>query len=120
MFISFSFLLSLLSPVLPVPFSLLTLTPLSLTGPVTNALIIPAPANMFLPDSRPGILLPRFSRHLNPSEQGEGVETGGVCLRLAPHTQVIIFGLSSVFALYLFSSGGPPWLNRCRCDFKRE
>ncbi|XP_036808926.1 WD repeat-containing protein 18-like [Oncorhynchus mykiss] len=23
-------------------------------GPVTNALIIPAPANMFLPDSRPG------------------------------------------------------------------
>ncbi|XP_036833845.1 WD repeat-containing protein 18 isoform X2 [Oncorhynchus mykiss] len=56
-------------------------------GPVTNALIIPAPANMFLPDSRPGIPLPRFSRHLNPSEQGEGVETGGVCLRLAPHTQ---------------------------------
>uniref|UniRef100_A0A4W5LD83 WD repeat-containing protein 18 n=1 Tax=Hucho hucho TaxID=62062 RepID=A0A4W5LD83_9TELE len=58
-------------------------------GPVTNALIIPAPANMFLPDSRPGIPLPRFSRHLNPSEQGEGVETGGVCLRLAPHTQSV-------------------------------
>uniref|UniRef100_A0A673WLN1 WD repeat-containing protein 18 n=1 Tax=Salmo trutta TaxID=8032 RepID=A0A673WLN1_SALTR len=56
-------------------------------GPVTNALIIPAPANMFLPDSRPGIPLPRFSRHLNPLEQGEGTETGGVCLRLAPHTQ---------------------------------
>uniref|UniRef100_A0A8C7IGN2 WD repeat-containing protein 18 n=1 Tax=Oncorhynchus kisutch TaxID=8019 RepID=A0A8C7IGN2_ONCKI len=33
-------------------------------GPVTNALIIPAPANMFLPDSRPGIPLPRFSQHL--------------------------------------------------------
>ncbi|KAL1023216.1 hypothetical protein UPYG_G00037840 [Umbra pygmaea] len=56
-------------------------------GPVTNAFIIPAPANMFLPDSRPGVPLPRFSRHLNPSEQGEGVETAGVCLRLAPHTQ---------------------------------
>uniref|UniRef100_A0A673WXB0 WD repeat-containing protein 18 n=1 Tax=Salmo trutta TaxID=8032 RepID=A0A673WXB0_SALTR len=58
-------------------------------GPVTNALIIPAPANMFLPDSRPGIPLPRFSRHLNPLEQGEGTETGGVCLRLAPHTQCV-------------------------------
>uniref|UniRef100_A0A4W5N9W1 WD repeat-containing protein 18 n=1 Tax=Hucho hucho TaxID=62062 RepID=A0A4W5N9W1_9TELE len=56
-------------------------------GPVTNARIIPAPANMFLPDSRPGIPLPRFSWHLNPLEQGEGTETGGVCLRLAPHTQ---------------------------------
>uniref|UniRef100_A0A8C8HL91 WD repeat-containing protein 18 n=1 Tax=Oncorhynchus tshawytscha TaxID=74940 RepID=A0A8C8HL91_ONCTS len=46
-------------------------------SPVTNALIIPAPANMFLPDSRPGIPLPRFSRHLNPLVQAEGTETGG-------------------------------------------
>ncbi|XP_071010768.1 WD repeat-containing protein 18-like [Oncorhynchus clarkii lewisi] len=55
-------------------------------GPVTNALIIPAPANMFLPDSRPGIPLPlpRFSRHLNPLVQAEGTETGGVCLCLPP------------------------------------
>jgi len=57
-------------------------------GAVTNASIIPAPANMFLPDSRPGIPLPRFSRHLNPSEQGEAGESGGMFLRLGPHTQV--------------------------------
>ncbi|XP_051967704.1 WD repeat-containing protein 18 [Xyrauchen texanus] len=56
-------------------------------GPVTNAVIIPAPANMFLPDSRPAIPLPRFSRHLNPSEQGDGTGTGGVCLRLGANTQ---------------------------------
>ncbi|XP_030639939.1 WD repeat-containing protein 18 [Chanos chanos] len=57
-------------------------------GPVTNAAIVPAPANMFLPDSRPSIPLPRFSRHLNPSEQGEGAGPGGVYLRLGPNTQV--------------------------------
>ncbi|XP_064187493.1 WD repeat-containing protein 18 [Anguilla rostrata] len=56
-------------------------------GPVTNAFIIPAPANMLLPDSHPAVPLPRFSRHLNPSEQGEGPETGGVCLRLGPSVQ---------------------------------
>ncbi|XP_035379198.1 WD repeat-containing protein 18 [Electrophorus electricus] len=56
-------------------------------GQVTNAVIVPAPANMFLPDSRPGITLPRFSRHLNPSEQGEGVATGGACLRLGTRGQ---------------------------------
>ncbi|XP_048831758.1 WD repeat-containing protein 18 [Brienomyrus brachyistius] len=60
----------------------------SLKGPVTNAFIIPAPANMFLPDSRPGVALPRFSRHLNPSEQAEGSESGGMCLRLQPGSQV--------------------------------
>ncbi|TKS75248.1 WD repeat-containing protein 18 [Collichthys lucidus] len=32
-------------------------------GPVTNAIIMAAPANMFLPDSRPALPLPRFSRH---------------------------------------------------------
>ncbi|KAL6469246.1 hypothetical protein MHYP_G00227700 [Metynnis hypsauchen] len=56
-------------------------------GQVTNAVIIPAPANMFLPDSRPAVPLPRFSRHLNPSEQGEGTGTGGACLRLGNNCQ---------------------------------
>uniref|UniRef100_A0A3Q3W2L8 WD repeat-containing protein 18 n=1 Tax=Mola mola TaxID=94237 RepID=A0A3Q3W2L8_MOLML len=50
-------------------------------GPVTNAIIMPAPANMFLPDSRPAVPLPRFSRHLNASE-GDGGESGEVCVRL--------------------------------------
>ncbi|KAI4905761.1 hypothetical protein NFI96_007415, partial [Prochilodus magdalenae] len=54
---------------------------------VTNATIIPAPANMFLPDSRPAVPLPRFSRHLNPSEQGEGAGTGGAYLRLGNNYQ---------------------------------
>lgn len=58
------------------------------TGQVTNAVIIPAPANMFLSDSRPAVPLPRFSRHLNPSEQGEGAGTGGVSLRLGTYCQV--------------------------------
>lgn len=59
------------------------------TGQVTNAAIIPAPGNMFLPDSRPGIPLPRFSRHLNNSEQAEGAGTGGTCLRLGANCQVL-------------------------------
>ncbi|MBN3284727.1 WDR18 protein, partial [Polyodon spathula] len=54
---------------------------------VTNAFIMPAPANMFQPDSRPTVGLPRFTRHLNPSEPGEGSETGGVSLRLGLHMQ---------------------------------
>ncbi|XP_016150834.1 WD repeat-containing protein 18-like [Sinocyclocheilus grahami] len=56
-------------------------------GPVTNAAIIPAPANMFLADSHPAVPLPRFSRHLNPSEQGDGTSSGGMCLRLGANTQ---------------------------------
>ncbi|KAF5909961.1 WD repeat-containing protein 18, partial [Clarias magur] len=56
-------------------------------GQVTNAAIVPAPGNMFLPDSRPGIPLPRFSRHLNNSEHTEGAGTGGMCLRLAANCQ---------------------------------
>ncbi|XP_047198866.1 WD repeat-containing protein 18 [Hippoglossus stenolepis] len=55
-------------------------------GPVTNVLITAAPANMFLPDSRPAVPLPRFSRHLHASE-GDGGESGDVCVRLAPCTQ---------------------------------
>lgn len=56
-------------------------------GPVTNAVITAAPANMFLPDSRPAVPLPRFSRHLSSSE-GEGGEMGEVCVRLGLYTQV--------------------------------
>uniref|UniRef100_A0A674PP17 WD repeat-containing protein 18 n=1 Tax=Takifugu rubripes TaxID=31033 RepID=A0A674PP17_TAKRU len=55
-------------------------------GPVTNAVITAAPANMFLPDSRPAVPLPRFSRHLNTSE-GDGRESGEVCVRLGLYTQ---------------------------------
>ncbi|XP_078024526.1 WD repeat-containing protein 18 [Epinephelus lanceolatus] len=53
-------------------------------GPVTNAVIMAAPANMFLPDSRPAVPLPRFSRHLHASEGGE---SGEVCVRLGRYTQ---------------------------------
>lgn len=56
-------------------------------GPVTNAIITAAPANMFLPDSRPAVPLPRFSRHLN-SPEGDGSEAGEVCVRLGLYTQV--------------------------------
>ncbi|XP_029005371.1 WD repeat-containing protein 18 isoform X2 [Betta splendens] len=54
---------------------------LSHKGPVTNAFIVAAPANMFLPDSRPAVPLPRFSRHLQGSE-ADGGEAGEVCVRL--------------------------------------
>lgn len=53
-------------------------------GQVTNAVIMAAPANMFLPDSRPSIPLPRFSRHLNASDGGD---SGEVCVRLGLYTQ---------------------------------
>uniref|UniRef100_A0A8P4G2H6 WD repeat-containing protein 18 n=1 Tax=Dicentrarchus labrax TaxID=13489 RepID=A0A8P4G2H6_DICLA len=56
-------------------------------GPVTNAVIMAAPANMFLPDSRPAVPLPRFSRHLHASE-GDGGESGVVCVRLGLYAQV--------------------------------
>ncbi|KAM6921814.1 WD repeat-containing protein 18 [Xenentodon cancila] len=55
-------------------------------GPVTNAIIMAAPANMFLPDSRPAIPLPRFSRHLHTSD-GDSGESGEVCVRPALCTQ---------------------------------
>ncbi|XP_068448800.1 WD repeat-containing protein 18 [Clinocottus analis] len=53
-------------------------------GPVTNAIIVAAPANMFLPDSRPAVPLPRFSRHLHAPEGGE---SGEVCVRLGLYAQ---------------------------------
>lgn len=55
------------------------------SGPVTNAVIAAAPANMFLPDCRPAVPLPRFSRHLQAPEGGE---SGEVCVRLGLDTQV--------------------------------
>ncbi|XP_060890762.1 WD repeat-containing protein 18 [Labrus mixtus] len=59
---------------------------LSHKGPVTNAIIMAAPANMFLPDSRPALPLPRFSRHLHTAE-GDGGEAGEVCVRLGLYSQ---------------------------------
>ncbi|XP_062412888.1 WD repeat-containing protein 18 [Sardina pilchardus] len=56
-------------------------------GPVTNACIMLAPANMFLPESRPAAPLPRFSRHLNPTEQGDSTATAGMCLRVGTNAQ---------------------------------
>ncbi|KAK1897591.1 WD repeat-containing protein 18 [Dissostichus eleginoides] len=56
-----------------------------LGGPVTNAVIMAAPANMFLPDSRPAVPLPRFSRHLQASE-GAGPQR---CVRPALYTQEV-------------------------------
>ncbi|KAM4629736.1 WD repeat-containing protein 18 [Polymixia lowei] len=56
-------------------------------GPVTNAVIMAAPANMFLPESRPAAPLPRFNRHLLSSEHSEGAESGVMCLRLGLHAQ---------------------------------
>ncbi|MED6271530.1 hypothetical protein CHARACLAT_021228 [Characodon lateralis] len=57
------------------------------SGPVTNAIIMAVSANMFLPDSRPAVPLPRFSRHLHTSEGADG-EAGEVCVRPALHAQV--------------------------------
>ncbi|KAM9797712.1 WD repeat-containing protein 18 isoform X1 [Syngnathus typhle] len=53
-------------------------------GPVTNASIMVAPANMFLPDSRPPVPLPRFSRH---RLENDGSWSGEVCVRLGLHAQ---------------------------------
>lgn len=44
---------------------------------------------MFLPDSRPAVPLPRFSRHLNVSE-GDGGDSGEVCVRLGLYSQVSV------------------------------
>ncbi|KAG5276491.1 hypothetical protein AALO_G00132670 [Alosa alosa] len=50
-------------------------------GPVTNACIHPAaPAHMFVSESRPAVPLPRFSRHLNPTEQHDSSATPGACV----------------------------------------
>ncbi|XP_075467574.1 WD repeat-containing protein 18 [Ascaphus truei] len=55
-------------------------------GPVTNAFIMPAPANMLRADSKPSLPLPRFSKHLQGAEGCERPE-GGVIMRLGKHEQ---------------------------------
>ncbi|XP_034611313.1 WD repeat-containing protein 18 [Trachemys scripta elegans] len=54
-------------------------------GPVTNAFITLAPANMFNPDSKPGVPLPKFSKHLHGTESSEDQGAEGVTLRLGLH-----------------------------------
>ncbi|XP_067872569.1 WD repeat-containing protein 18 isoform X3 [Heterodontus francisci] len=51
-------------------------------GPVTNAFLMVASANMFNPDSRPSVSLPKFSRHVHSSEITENEEGGAITLRL--------------------------------------
>ncbi|CAH2292973.1 WD repeat-containing 18 [Pelobates cultripes] len=56
-------------------------------GPVTNAFIISAPANMLRAESKPSFPLPRFSKHLQGAEGCEGPESGGIILRLGRNQQ---------------------------------
>ncbi|XP_078054216.1 WD repeat-containing protein 18 isoform X1 [Mustelus asterias] len=51
-------------------------------GPVTNAFLTVASTNMFNPDSRPSVSLPKFSRHVQTSEITENEEGGVITLRL--------------------------------------
>ncbi|PWA19960.1 hypothetical protein CCH79_00020274 [Gambusia affinis] len=55
-------------------------------GPVTNAVIMAVSANMFLPDSRPAVPLPRFSRHLQAPESPDA-EGSGAWVRPALQAQ---------------------------------
>lgn len=59
-----------------------------ITGPVTNAFIVLAPANMFNPDGKPSVPLPKFSRHLHGTESSDEPGTDGVTLRLGLHQEV--------------------------------
>ncbi|XP_032902927.1 WD repeat-containing protein 18 [Amblyraja radiata] len=51
-------------------------------GPVTNAFLTIASANMFSPDCRPSISLPKFSKHVHSSEITENEEGCAVTLCL--------------------------------------
>uniref|UniRef100_A0A8C8RMV9 WD repeat-containing protein 18 n=1 Tax=Pelusios castaneus TaxID=367368 RepID=A0A8C8RMV9_9SAUR len=51
-------------------------------GPVTNAFIALAPANMFNADSKPAVPLPKFSKHLHGTESSDDQGADGVTLRL--------------------------------------
>ncbi|XP_048416145.1 WD repeat-containing protein 18 isoform X2 [Stegostoma tigrinum] len=51
-------------------------------GPVTNAFLMVASANMFNPDSRPSLSLPKFSRYLHSSEITENEEGTAIMLSL--------------------------------------
>ncbi|XP_015668939.2 WD repeat-containing protein 18 [Protobothrops mucrosquamatus] len=54
-------------------------------GPITNAFITLAPANMLNPDSKPRIPLPKFSRHLHSTESMENSAREGLTLCLGLH-----------------------------------
>ncbi|XP_070602565.1 WD repeat-containing protein 18 [Erythrolamprus reginae] len=54
-------------------------------GPITNAFLTLAPANMLNPDSKPCIPLPKFSRHLHSTESVENSASEGMTLRLGLH-----------------------------------
>ncbi|NWT04708.1 WDR18 protein, partial [Mionectes macconnelli] len=56
-------------------------------GPVTNAFIVLAPANMFNPDGKPSVPLPKFSKHLHGTESSDEPGAEGVTLRLGLHQQ---------------------------------
>lgn len=57
-------------------------------GPVTNAFIVLAPANMVNPDGKPSVPLPKFSKHLHGTESNDEQGSEGVTLRLGLHQQV--------------------------------
>ncbi|KAM6041536.1 WD repeat-containing protein 18 [Chlamydotis macqueenii] len=56
-------------------------------GPVTNAFIVLAPANMLNPDGKPSVPLPKFSKHLHGTESNDEQGSEGVTLRLGLHQQ---------------------------------
>lgn len=47
-----------------------------------------APANMFNPDGKPSVPLPKFSKHLHGTESNDEQGSEGVTLRLGLHQQV--------------------------------
>ncbi|KAK2541926.1 Wdr18 [Columba livia] len=56
-------------------------------GPVTNAFIVLAPANMLNADGKPSVPLPKFSKHLHGTESSDEQGSEGVTLRLGQHQQ---------------------------------
>ncbi|KAJ7308237.1 hypothetical protein JRQ81_008761 [Phrynocephalus forsythii] len=54
-------------------------------GPVTNAFLTLAPANMLNPDGKPRVPLPKFSRHLHGVESTENSTSDGLTLCLGQH-----------------------------------
>lgn len=57
-------------------------------GPITNAFITLAPANMINPDSKPSVPLPKFSRHLYNTESMERSASEGLTVCLGLHQKV--------------------------------
>ncbi|XP_014344044.1 WD repeat-containing protein 18 [Latimeria chalumnae] len=56
-------------------------------GPVTNAFIMHAPANMFNSECKPSVSLPKFNKHMHTADSGEDREGDGIMLRLNRHLQ---------------------------------